>query len=179
MAVNETASKPARLPAIQQKASRAMRERELSKNREERRARPRIGRIGDWEDLKHLAFNVIAKAVNDRNLRELQNASAVLEGMIQIEDLLAAFSDCDGRIRGTSGVADVLEISRNAVYVRLEMVGLDPHDFRELASGDFKDLDTNAFALVASSKKLRSRIDRLLNYPAAVRNREVLARRRD
>ena len=68
------------------------------------------------------------------------DAHNLLSGLVQLYDLLTAFRNSpDGRIKGPQGVAKKLGLTRNGVYCRLEMVGLDPEDLRNPA-GDVLDL---------------------------------------
>ncbi len=76
--------------------------------------------------------------IGDRVL--IADAHNLLGGLVQLYDLLTAFRNSpDGRIKGPQGVAKKLGLTRNGVYCRLEMVGLDPEDLRNPA-GDVLDL---------------------------------------
>lgn len=67
--------------------------------------------------------------IGDRGL--IADAHNLLSGLVQLYDLLRAFrTSLDGRIKGPQGVAKKLGLTRNGVYCRLEMVGLDPEDLR-------------------------------------------------
>ena len=63
-----------------------------------------------------------------------------LSGVTQINQLLLAFqASPGGRVEGDQGVKSKLRISHNAVYLRIELVGLHAEDFRQpgtRASGD-------------------------------------------
>ncbi|GEM_PF-1318702 len=68
--------------------------------------------------------------IGDRGL--IADAHSLLSGLVQLYDLLRAFRNSpDGRIKGPQGVAKKLGLTRNGVYCRLEMVGLDPEDLRD------------------------------------------------
>ncbi len=70
----------------------------------------------------------------------ISDAHNLLGGLVQLYDLLTAFRNSpDGRIKGPQGVAKKLGLTRNGVYCRLEMVGLDPEDLRNPV-GDVLDL---------------------------------------
>ena len=82
------------------------------------------------------------------------DAHHLLSGLVQLYDLLTAFRNSpDGRIKGPQGVAKKLGLTRNGVYCRLEMVGLDPEDLRN-PPGDVREL-------VARSRILGPLADRL------------------
>mgnify|MGYP001289512370 CR=1 FL=1 len=84
-------------------------------------------------------------------------AHHLVSGLVQLYDLLVAFRNSpDGRIKGPQGVAKKLSLTRNGVYCRLEMVGLDPENLR--------DPDSDVLDLVARSRILG---------PLAERMREV------
>ena len=75
------------------------------------------------------------------------DAHHLLSGLVQLYDLLTAFRNSpDGRIKGPQGVAKKLGLTRNGVYCRLEMVGLDPEDLRNPTG--------NVLELVAASRIL-------------------------
>src|SRR5260370_19096325 len=69
---------------------------------------------------------------NQSEMRLLRLVQKFVAGVVQIAQLFDAFRKTErGQIEGASGVAKKLGISRNAVYLRLEWVGLDAEDFRE------------------------------------------------
>lgn len=77
----------------------------------------------------------------------ISDAHHLLSGLVQLYDLLTAFRNSpDGRIKGPQGVAKKLGLTRNGVYCRLEMVGLDPEDLRNPTG--------NVLELVAASRIL-------------------------
>ena len=82
------------------------------------------------------------------------DAHHLLSGLVQLYDLLTAFRNSpDGRIKGPQGVAKKLGLTRNGVYCRLEMVGLDPEDLRNPTG--------NVLELVAASRILGPLAQRL------------------
>ena len=84
----------------------------------------------------------------------IADAHSLLRGLVQLYDLLTAFRNSpDGRIKGPQGVAKKLGLTRNGVYCRLEMVGLDPEDLRNPPG--------NVLELVARSRILGPLADRL------------------
>ena len=84
----------------------------------------------------------------------IADAHSLLSGLVQLYDLLTAFRNSpDGRIKGPQGVAKKLGLTRNGVYCRLEMVGLDPEDLRNPPG--------NVLDLVARSRILGPLADRL------------------
>jgi hypothetical protein len=71
------------------------------------------------------------RAVQERDLNLLNLVHRALGGIIEIQELQNAFLKTPhGQIEGDSGVKVQLGISRNAVYLRLRGVGLEPEDFR-------------------------------------------------
>ena len=85
----------------------------------------------------------------------------LLSGLVQLYDLLTAFRNSpDGRIKGPQGVAKKLGLTRNGVYCRLEMVGLDPEDLRNPAG--------NVLELVAASRILGPLAQRLQQTADAI-----------
>ena len=91
----------------------------------------------------------------------IADAHSLLSGLVQLYDLLTAFRNSpDGRIKGPQGVAKKLGLTRNGVYCRLEMVGLDPEDLRN-PPGDVRDL-------VARSRIFGPLADRLQNIAGSI-----------
>jgi hypothetical protein len=89
------------------------------------------------------------------------DAHHLLSGLVQLYDLLTAFRNSpDGRIKGPQGVAKKLGLTRNGVYCRLEMVGLDPEDLRNPAG--------NVLELVAASRILGPLAQRLQQTADAI-----------
>ena len=87
------------------------------------------------------------------------DAHHLLSGLVQLYDLLTAFRNSpDGRIKGPQGVAKKLGLTRNGVYCRLEMVGLDPEDLRNPA-GNILDLVAASRILGPLAQKLRQTAD--------------------
>ena len=87
------------------------------------------------------------------------DAHPLLSGLVQLYDLLTAFRNSpDGRIKGPQGVAKKLGLTRNGVYCRLEMVGLDPEDLRNPA-GNILDLVAASRILSPLAQKLRQTAD--------------------
>ena len=89
------------------------------------------------------------------------DAHHLLSGLVQLYDLLTAFRNSpDGRIKGPQGVAKKLGLTRNGVYCRLEMVGLDPEDLRNPTG--------NVLELVAASRILGPLAQRLQQTADAI-----------
>lgn len=82
-----------------------------------------------WLQMAHKLEDHAFKTSDMRLLRFVQK---FVGGVVQIAQLFGAFRQTEHhQIEGPSGVAKRLNISRNAVYLRLEWVGLEAEDFRE------------------------------------------------
>ena len=85
----------------------------------------------------------------------------LLGGLVQLYNLLKAFRDSpEGRIKGPQGVAKKLGLTRNGVYCRLEMVGLDPEDLRD-PDADVLDLLDRSRILGPLARRIRDTAETL------------------
>lgn len=77
------------------------------------------------------AFEQMEAAYESDALDRLKELEELVLGIALVKDLLRAFqTSLDQNIDGNDGVAAKLKLSRNGVYCRLDMVKLDPADFR-------------------------------------------------
>jgi hypothetical protein len=108
----------------------------------------------DLRDWLRLAHDLEDKALYEtKDLEALQLVHRFLSGLVQVRQLLDAFRAAQGKLEGDNGVAARLNISRNAVYLRLDMVQLTADHFRE----EGVELPT----LVARSQRLGSLLEKM------------------
>jgi hypothetical protein len=108
------------------------------------------GGLGGCDDWLNKAHRLERKAFEDDDQETLKFVHKFLSGLLQVKQLLNLFRQAQGRLEG---VADLLGISRNAVYLRLDLVGLKADDFRE------RGVDVRH--LVGRSKKLDALVKEL------------------
>jgi len=83
-------------------------------------------------DLVHLACIIQEMASKNGDYKLQEDVNRFSLGLIHLYQLVAAFRVTPRRtIRGQRGVARRLNLSHNAVYARLEALGLTPKDFWE------------------------------------------------
>src|ERR1051325_6360312 len=109
---------------------------------------------------KAASYQRIAVTQNDEKL--LWDLFNFAMAVIQVAQLLEAFRTANYKIDG--GVTSALKLSRNAVYCRLKLAGLDPEDFKRpdatvailLRKSAFKPLISRIERLPSPSKRARS-----------------------
>lgn len=108
--------------------------------------------VAKWIAKAHL---VADRALAESDFDLLQRYNKFLGGALQTIQLLRAFQNSPGmRVDGERGVKEQLGISHNAVYLRIEMVGLKAEDFRQPKA--------TAGQLIQKSSILRPLLDEML-----------------
>lgn len=113
------------------------------------------------ESLLQQAVAVQLLAFDQRDNELMRRVHELLSGIILVNDLLRSFrSATGGKIRGVNGVAEQLKLTRNGVYFRLEMAGLDPEDFREPSA--------TVPALIRKSRTLAPLVDDIKGFATTI-----------
>jgi hypothetical protein len=94
------------------------------------------------------------------NHKLFKEIDELLIGIMSVKELLEAFrASPDNKINGVHGVAKRLNLTRNGVYCRLDMVKLDPADFRD-SDALLGDLVKKSRTLGRMARKVLTHSDR-------------------
>jgi len=106
------------------------------------------------QDVVDKAFALQKRAYDEEDTGILKEVQELLMGILVVRELLATFERSEGRrIGGERGVAKLLKLTRNGVYFRLDMVKLEPVDFRRK--------NARLWGLINKSPLLKNLIERV------------------
>lgn len=103
--------------------------------------------MSSFQEIASFILSQVQAAVAHKDIKGARNLIDLFDFATRVEELRIAFLSCGYRIDGKRGTAKRLGVSKNAVYVRLQSLGLTRDSFCE------PDIPLSRLLLISKKKR--------------------------